>query len=124
MGARSTRTCLPPGVEIERPDRVGSADITHVPMGRGLMYPAAAIDRYGRYVVAWGLSNTLDGRFWVEMLEGALRGGRPEPFDTEPGVQFTASALTGRLERAGVPVSIKGRGSAPEKCWWNDRGGL
>jgi putative transposase len=60
--------------------------------------------------VAWRLSNTLDGAFCQDMLEEALGRGKPEVFNTDQGVQFTAGAWTGRLERAGVSVSMDGRG--------------
>src|SRR6185436_11589561 len=40
----------------------------------------------------------------------ALRKGRPEVFNTDQGVQFTAEAWTGRLEAAGVQVSLDGKG--------------
>jgi len=100
------------GVKIERPDQVWSADITYVPLPSGFMYLAAVIDWFSRYVIAWKLSNTLDGSFCLEMLEEALRGGRPEVFNTDQGVQFTAAAFTGRLESAGVAVSMDGRGRA------------
>jgi putative transposase len=98
------------GVSIERPDQVWSADITYVPLTVGFMYLAAILDWYSRYVLAWRLSNTLDGSFCLEMLEEALRHGRPEVFNTDQGVQFTAEAFTGRLEAAGVAVSMDGRG--------------
>lgn len=100
------------GVKIERPNQVWSADITYVPMSAGFMYLAAVIDWFSRYVVAWRLSNTLDGTFCLEMLEEALRGGRPEVFNTDQGVQFTAEAFTRTLEVAGVAVSMDGRGRA------------
>ncbi len=100
------------GVKIERPDQVWSTDITYVPMTDGFMYLAAVIDWFSRYVIAWRLSNTLDGSFCLEMLEEALRGGRPEIFNTDQGVQFTAEAFTGCLESAGVAVSMDGRGRA------------
>jgi putative transposase len=100
------------GVAIERADQVWSADITYVPMAGGFMYLAAVIDWYSRYVVAWRLSNTLDGSFCTEMLDEALSRGRPEVFNTDQGVQFTAQAFTGRLESAGVAVSMDGRGRA------------
>jgi putative transposase len=100
------------GVTIERADQVWSADITYVPMTSGFMYLAAVIDWFSRYVVAWRLSNTLDGSFCLEMLEEALRSGKPEVFNTDQGVQFTAAAFTGRLETAGVAVSMDGRGRA------------
>jgi putative transposase len=63
-------------------------------------------------VIAWRLSNALDGSFCLEMLEEALRAGKPEVFNTDQGVQFTAAAFTGRLEAAGVSVSMDGRGRA------------
>jgi putative transposase len=100
------------GVKIERPDQVWSTDITYVPMTSGFMYLAAVIDWFSRYVIAWRLSNTLDGSFCLEMLDEALKGGRPEVFNTDQGVQFTAAAFTGRLESAGVAVSMDGRGRA------------
>jgi putative transposase len=97
-------------VRIERPDQVWSTDITYVPLTSGFMYLAAIIDWYSRYVLAWRLSNTLDGSFCLDMLEEALRTGQPEVFNTDQGVQFTAQAWTGRLESAGVAVSMDGKG--------------
>lgn len=97
-------------VAIERVDQVWSTDITYVPMPSGFMYLAATIDWFSRYVVSWRLSNTLDGSFCQEMLEEALGRGQPEVFNTDQGVQFTASAWTSRLEGAGVAVSMDGRG--------------
>ena len=97
-------------VSIERPDQVWSTDITYVPLASGFMYLAATLDWFSRYVLAWRLSNTLDGSFCLEMLDEALRRGRPEVFNTDQGVQFTAQAWTGQLESAGVAVSMDGRG--------------
>ena len=97
-------------VAVTRPDQVWSTDITYVPMATGFMYLAAVIDWYSRYVIAWRLSNTLDGSFCLEMLEEALSRGRPEVFNTDQGVQFTAAAWTGRLVEAGVAVSMDGKG--------------
>jgi putative transposase len=100
------------GVKVVRPGQVWSTDITYVPTASGFMYLAAVIDWFSRYVVTWRLSNTLDGGFCLEMLEDALREGKPEVFNTDQGVQFTAAAFTGRLEAAGVVVSMDGRGRA------------
>ena len=87
-----------------------SADITYLPLPGGFTYLAATTDWYSRLVVAWRLSNTLDGSFCQDMLEEALGRGTPEVFNTDQGVQFTAGAWTGRLESAGVAVSTDGRG--------------
>src|SRR5262249_8958237 len=97
-------------VRIERPDQVWSADITYVPLVSGFMYLAATIDWFSRYVIALRLSNTLDGSFCLDVLEEALGRGRPEVFNTDQGVQFTAQGWAGRLEAAGVAVSMDGRG--------------
>jgi putative transposase len=98
------------GVTVTRPDQVWSADITYVPLASGFMYLAAVLDWYSRYVVAWRLSNTLEGSFCVELVEEALAQGRPEIFNTDQGVQFTAEAFTSRLQAAGVQISMDGRG--------------
>jgi putative transposase len=100
------------GVAVERVDQVWSTDITYVPMPAGFMYLAAVLDWHSRYVLGWRLSNTLDGTFCAELLDAVLRRRRPEVFNTDQGVQFTAAAFVGRLERAGVRISMDGRGRA------------
>jgi putative transposase len=97
---------------ITRPNQVWSADITYIPMLRGFMYLVAVIDWYSRYVLAWQLSNTLDGRFCLEALERALAQGRPDIFNTDQGAQFTALAFTSQLETADIRISMDGRGRA------------
>jgi putative transposase len=98
------------GVEIERPDQVWSTDITYIPMAHGFMYLAAVLDWHSRCVLAWRLSNTLDGEFCLDMLQEALSRGQPEVFNTDQGTQFTSLAWTSRLEAAGVKVSMDGKG--------------
>jgi putative transposase len=97
-------------VKIERANQVWSSDITYVPMPQGWMYLTVVMDWHSRLVLSWRLSNTLDGLFCLEALEEALASGRPEIFNTDQGVQYTAEAFTGRLEAAGIRVSMDGRG--------------
>ena len=97
-------------MDITRPNQVWAADITYIPMARGLLYLAAIMDWYSRYVVAWNLSNTLDAQFCVEALEEALEKGRPDVFNTDQGSQFTSEAFTGCLDRQGVRISMDGKG--------------
>ena len=97
---------------ITRPNQVWSTDITYIPMLRGFMYLSAVIDWYSRYVLAWQLSNTLDGRFCLDALERALAQGQPDIFNTDQGAQFTALAFTSRLEAASIRISMDGRGRA------------
>jgi putative transposase len=100
------------GVEISRTNQVWSADITYIAMARGFMYLMAIIDWYSRYVIGWELSNSLDGEFCLVALERALSENRPEIFNTDQGIQFTAEAFTSTLEDAGIRISMDGRGRA------------
>jgi putative transposase len=104
------------GLEIVRADQVWSADITYVRLRAGFLYLAAILDWYSRYVLSWSLSTSLDGAFCLWALQEALRAGRrPEIFNTDQGVQFTAAAFTGVLEAEGIAVSMDGRG----RCYDN-----
>lgn len=100
------------GVAVTRPNQVWSADITYLPMLHGFMYLVAILDWFSRYVVAWQLSNTLDGQFCLQALETSLQQGCPDIFNTDQGVQFTATEFTQTLEHARIRVSMDGRGRA------------
>jgi putative transposase len=100
------------GLEITHPNQVWSSDITYLPMMHGFMYLVAIIDWFSRYVLAWQLSNTLDGDFCLQALQQALTVGQPEIFNTDQGVQFTARDFTGCLEAHNIRVSMDGRGRA------------
>ena len=80
-------------------------------MCRGFLYLVAIMDWASRYVLAWRLSNTLDARFCTDALDEALaRHGVPEIFNTDQSSQFTSFAFTGRLQEAGIRISMDGRG--------------
>ena len=87
-------------------------DITYVRMATGFMYLTAIIDWYSRYVLAWQLSNTLDNYFCLVALDQALAQAKPEIFNTDQGVQFTAHSFTSRLEQGNIQISMDGRGRA------------
>jgi len=98
-------------MKIERPNQVWCADITYLPLGRGFLYLVAVMDWASRAVLSWRLSNTMDASFCVEVLEEALaRFGKPEIFNTDQGSQFTSADFTGVLEKAGIRISMDGRG--------------
>jgi putative transposase len=96
---------------IDRPNQVWAADITYIPIGRGNLYLVAIMDWASRAVLAFRLSNTIDVSFCVSALEEAIaRFGKPDIFNTDQGSQFTSQAFTGRLESAGIKISMDGRG--------------
>jgi putative transposase len=96
---------------IERANQVWCADITYLPMRRGFLYMVAVMDWATRKVLAWRVSNTMEVEFCLDVLEEALaRFGRPEIFNTDQGSQFTSPRFTGLLLKAGVRISMDGRG--------------
>lgn len=98
-------------LDIDRPNQVWAADITYIPMARGFAYLVAIIDWYSRRVLAWRLSNSLDTDFCIEALTEALgKFPKPDIFNTDQGSQFTSEAFTQELRKAGITISMDGRG--------------
>ncbi len=99
------------GLRVDRPNQVWCADITYIPMRRGFLYLVAIMDWATRKVLAWRLSNTLDTDFCVEALnEAVLHFGAPDIMNTDQGSQFTSWGWTDRLRKAGVKISMDGKG--------------
>ena len=97
---------------IDRPNQVWCADVTYIPLKRGFLYLVAVMDWASRKVLSWRLSNTLEASFCVEALEEALeRYGAPEIFNTDQGSQFTSLDFTDVLKKAGVRISMDGKGN-------------
>jgi len=110
---RQHRKCpyLLSGVKIERPDQVWSSDITYIRLPKGFCYLTAVMDWHSRRVLSWEASGSLETDFCLTALERALAGGRcPEIFNTDQGCQYTSEAFTGRLETAGIRISMDGKG--------------
>ena len=97
---------------LERVNQVWRTDITFIPMPKGFLYLVAVVDWYSRYVLSWEVSTTLDMDFCLSALEQALERGCPEIFNSDQGAQVTSLAFTGRLQAAGIRISMDGRGRA------------
>jgi len=96
---------------IDRSNQVWCADITYIPMAHGWVYLVAVMDWFSRRVFAWRLSITMETDFCVEALQEAMdRYGKPEIFNTDQGVQFTAAAFIETLQAQGVRISMDGKG--------------
>jgi putative transposase len=96
---------------ITRPNQVWCADITYIPMAKGFVYLVAVMDWFSRRVLAWRLSITMETDFCVEALKEAMATyGKPDIFNTDQGVQFTAAAFIETLAAEGVQISMDGKG--------------
>ncbi|WP_162950421.1 IS3 family transposase [Rhizobium jaguaris] len=97
---------------VTRPNQVWAMDLTYVPMARGFVYLCAVVDWFSRRVLSWRLSITMETAFCIEAVEEALcRYGRPEIFNTDQGSQFTSVDFTSVLKKAGIEISMDGKGA-------------
>lgn len=100
-------------LKIVRPNQVWCADITYIRLKHGFVYLVAILDWFSRKVLSWEISITLDAHFCVSALERALRlYGKPEIFNTDQGSQFTSEDFTEVLIKAGIQISMDGKGRA------------
>ena len=59
-------------LKIERRNPDWALDITNVPMRKGYMYLCAIIDIHTRYMVGWGLSNSMTAEWVVGVISDAI----------------------------------------------------
>lgn len=104
-------------IPITRVDQVWSTDITYIPLPGGWAYLVAVMDWFSRFVLSWTLSNSMEMSFCLDTLDDALRRGTPSIFNTDQGSQFTSSAFTGKVLKAGVQMSMDGRGRWMDNVW-------
>jgi putative transposase len=81
-------------------------------MARGFVYLCAVVDWFGRKVLSWRLSITMEAAFCIEAVEEALaRHGRPEIFNTDQGSQFTSIDFTAVLKKSQIAISMDDKGA-------------
>jgi len=105
-------------LEIERPNQVWAIDITYIPMQSGFMYLTGIIDVYSRYLVSWGLSNSLEAAASHQVIEQAIaRYGCPEILNSDQGSQFTCKAYIDLLKKHEIRISMDGKGRAIDNVY-------
>jgi putative transposase len=105
-------------ISIQRPNQVWAIDITYLPMQKGFMYMTAIIDVYSRYIVGWGISNSLDARASLEVIKQAIKiYGKPEIINSDQGSQFTCIDYIEYLKKQGIQVSMDGKGRALDNVY-------
>lgn len=88
------------GLKIERNNQVWQTDITYIPMKKGFMYMMAVIDVKSRFILNWGVSNTMDAAWCTEVLKETIElHGAPEIFNPAWNAQIRAVSL--------LPMSFK-----------------
>ena len=106
------------GLKITRPNQVFAIDITYIPMKNGFLYLTAIIDVYSRYIVGWGISNTLDADASLSVLKQAIKDhGKPEIINSDQGSQFTCEQWVDYLKKEDIRISRDGKGRAVDNIF-------
>lgn len=106
------------GLTIDRVNQVWAIDITYLPMKHGFMYLTAIIDVYSRYIVGWGLSNSLDAQSSLEVVKRAISvHGKPEILNSDQGSQFTCEVYVNYLKEEKIRISMDSKGRALDNIY-------
>ncbi|MDK2840577.1 MAG: putative transposase [Anaerophaga sp.] len=106
------------GLNINRPNQVWAIDITYIPMKKGFLYLTAIIDVYSRYIVGWGISNSLDSEVTLNVLQQTIQEhGKPEIINSDQGSQFTSEIWITYLKKNGIQISMDGKGRATDNIF-------
>jgi len=106
------------GLDINRPNQVWAIDISYLPMKNGFLYITAIIDVYSRYIVGWGISNTLDADASLSVLKQAIQDhGKPEIVNSDQGSQFTCEQWVDYLKEKDIRISMDGKGRAVDNIF-------
>jgi putative transposase len=107
------RPYLLKGLKIECSNQVWAIDITYIPMKNGFLYLTAIIDLHSRFIVGWGISNTLDAEASLTVMKQAIKEhGKPEIINSDQGSQFTCDDWIENMTKEGITVSMDGKGRA------------
>jgi putative transposase len=99
-------------LKCTHPNQVWGIDVTYIPLQAGWMYLVAVLDWYSRYVVTWEVSDTLHLPFVLSATRRALGQARPVIWNSDQGSHFTSQEYRVLLQRAGVQISMDGKGRA------------
>ena len=98
---------------VDQTNMVWCTDLTYIRLNQGFIYLSVVMDWYSRYVLSWGLSNTMEASFCIGTLEDALlQHGKPDIFNSDQGSQYTSTEFTGLLLANDIKISMDGRGRA------------
>lgn len=105
-------------LDITHRNQVWEIDITYIPMAKGFMYLTAIIDVYSRYIVGWGLSNSLDADSSLKVVKEAVQNhGQPMILNSDQGSQFTCREYIEYLKDQQIQISMDGKGRALDNIY-------
>jgi putative transposase len=103
-------------LDINRPNQVWSIDITYIGTPNGFVYLTAIIDWYSRFIVGYGVSNTLQADIVTRVVKDAVRRhSAPEIINSDQGSQFTSKEYIELIKSLNsTKISMDGKGRATD----------
>jgi putative transposase len=95
---------------IDRANQAWAVDITYIKIGVGFGYLVCLIDIYSRRIMGWGLSPFMDSKLCIDALHKALLIAVPDIINSDQGSQFTGNEWVAELSKAGIAISMDGKG--------------
>ena len=107
-------------LELTGPHQAWVSDITYIRTEEGFVYLSLVMDAFSRVIVGWDCSDTLEREGALGALGQAMRQ-RPQGASTvhhsDRGSQYCCHEYVGRLEKAGVSISM----TQENHCYENGR---
>lgn len=98
-------------VHVPQVNEVWSGDITYMRTASGFMYLAAIIDWHSKAILSYKLSNSMDTELVTTVLKKALsKYPAPKIFNSDQGSQYTSHEHIEILQKAGIQISMNGKG--------------
>jgi len=101
-----------------QPNTKWVCDMTYIPTGEGWMYLAAVLDLCSRKIVGWSMADHMEASLVGDALTMAIDRRRPGAgllHHSDRGVQYACDDYRKLLDRAGMELSMSGKGD----CWDN-----
>lgn len=89
-----------------KPDAIWCSDITYIWTTEGFVYLTSIMDLYSRKIIAWGLSDTLEAKWVIEVIKKAKKNrkiNQPLIIHTDRGNQYVSQdylKITAGMQRS------------------------
>jgi putative transposase len=101
--------------QASRPNELWIADFTYVATWAGFVYVAFVVDVFGRHIVGWRVSRSMQTDLVLDALEQALHARQVADgliHHSDRGVQYLSIRYTERLQEVGVEPSVGSTGDS------------
>lgn len=105
-------------ITIDERNKVWATDYTYIKLNDKFVYLTAYIDIYSRYIVGWGLFETLEAENSLEVLwRSVALYGRPQIINTDQGSQYVCWVWEAYLKDQGIQISMNRKATPTQNIY-------